>query len=163
MSDLFSHEEEERERWPRLFAALGFGAKEHPTAKQINAALKQRGFRRPIDEAATLRDLLTGYPNSWWIAIALEVTGKRDATSAHVVAALSAPPAAGVVRLTSGTITEVRYDAKKKQLRATFRANRRIYLYDDVSAAEYEGLIAAESPGAYFNAHLREKPFREVK
>jgi len=161
MADLFSHEEEERLRWTRLFEALGLAA--HPDAKQINAALKARGFRRPIDEAATFRDLLTGYPNSWWIAVALEVTGKRDATSKDVVAALTSPPSKDEVRLPSGTIQSVRYDKKKQQMTAVFRANRRTYQYDQVSPEEFEGLIKAESPGNYFNAHLREKPYREVK
>lgn len=161
MADLFSHEEEERLRWPRLFAALGLEG--HLTAKQINAALKQHGFRGAIDEAATLRDLLTGYPNSWWIAIALEVAGKRDAISKEVVAALTAPPAKGEVRLASGTIQSVRYDKKKQQMTAVFRANRRTYQYDQVTPEEYQGLITAESPGTYFNTHLRDKPYREIR
>jgi len=163
MADLFSHEEEERMRWARLFEALGLDPKAHPDAKHINAALKQHGFRGAIDEAATLRDLLTGYPNSWWIAIALEVTGKRDATSRDVVKALTAPPGKDEVRLASGTIQSVRYDKKKKQMTAVFRANRRTYVYDEVTAEEYQGLITAESQGLYFNTHLREKPYREVK
>jgi len=161
MADLFSHEEEERMRWTRLFEALGLDP--HPNARQINAALKQRGFRSAIDEAATLRDLLTGYPNSWWIAVALEVTGKRDATSKDVVAALAAPPAEDEVRLPSGTIQSVRYDKKKRQMTAVFRANRRTYVYGDVTPEEYQGLVTAESPGLFFNTHLREKPYREVK
>jgi hypothetical protein len=162
MADLFAHEEEERTRWPRLFEALGLDPKGHPNAKQINAALKTRGFRGPIDEAATLRDLLTGYPNSW-IAIALEITGKRDATSKDVAAALTAPPAEDEVRLASGTIQSVRYDETKKQMTAVFRANKRTYVYDDMAPEEYQGLITAESPGLFFNTHLREKPYREVK
>ena len=163
MADLFSHEEEERMRWTRLFEALGLDAKAHPSAKQINAALKQHGFRGAIDEAATLRDLLTGYPNSWWIAIALEVAGERDATSKEVVRALTAPPAKDEVRLPSGTIQSVRYDKRKQQMTAVFRANKRTYQYDQVTPEEYQALITAESPGNYFNAHLREKPYREVK
>jgi hypothetical protein len=161
MADLFSHEEEERMRWTRLFAALGLGP--HPDAKQINAALRSRGFHRPIDEAATFRDLLTGYPNSWWVAIALEVTGKRNATSKDVVEALTAPRGKDEVRLASGTIQSVRYDKKKRQMTAVFRANKRTYQYDQVTPEEYQGLITAESPGNYFNAYLREKPYREVK
>ena len=163
MADLFSHEEEERTRWTRLFEALGLDPQAHPNAKQINAALKKHGFRGVIDEVATFRDLLTGYPNSWWIAVALEVTGKRDATSKDVVAALTAPPRKDEVLLASGTIQSVRYDKKKQQMTAVFRANKRTYQYDQVTPEEYQGLITAESPGNYFNTHLREKPYREVK
>lgn len=162
MSDLFAHEEEERTRWPRLFEALGFAKGEQPQAKQINAALRQRGFRAAIDEGASFRDLLTGYPNSWWLAVALEVAGKRDAASKDVIAALAAPPPQDEVRLPSGTISAVRYDAARKQLIATFRANKRSYLYDDVTQDEYQGLVTSESPGNYFNAHLREKPYRQL-
>lgn len=163
MADLFSHEEEERMRWTRLFEALELDPKAHPTAKQINTALKTRGFRGVIDEAATFRDLLTGYPNSWWIAIALEVTGKRDAVSKDVVKALTDPPGKGEVRLNSKTIQSVRYDKKRQQMTAVFRANRRTYQYDQVTPEEFEALITAQSPGNYFNDHLREKPYREVK
>ena len=118
-------------RWTRLFEALGLETQ--PNAKQINAALKKHGFRGAIDEAATFRDLLIGYPNSWWVAIALEVTGKRDATSKDVVEALTAPPSKDEVRLASGTIQSVRYDEKRHQMTAVFRANRRTYQYDQVT------------------------------
>ncbi|MBV9043692.1 MAG: KTSC domain-containing protein [Alphaproteobacteria bacterium] len=161
MSDLFSLKDEEENRWPRLFVALALEG--HPNAKQINAALKGRGFRAAIDEGASFRDLLTGYPNSWWVAVALEVTGKRDATSKEVVAALSSSKGQGWLQLPSGTISAVRYDKKKRQMMAIFRSNKRTYLYDDVNQDEFDGLITAESVGNYFNAHLREKPFRELK
>lgn len=46
---------------------------------------------------------------------------------------------------------------------ATFRENQRTYAYMGVPQEEYDGLMQAESRGAYFNAHIRDHyPFREI-
>lgn len=40
----------------------------------------------------------------------------------------------------------------------------RIYQYYDVPQEIYEGMLAAESKGRYFNAHIRDKyPYQEIE
>ncbi|MBV9989686.1 MAG: KTSC domain-containing protein [Alphaproteobacteria bacterium] len=64
----------------------------------------------------------------------------------------------------SDALSFVRYDARSRTLFATFRGRqRRSYIYEDVTPQEYKDLMAAESKGAWFNAHIRDShPFREV-
>jgi len=65
--------------------------------------------------------------------------------------------------LDSDALVAVRYDAKRHALRATFRHSRRTYVYDNVSQAEYDALLAADSKGAWFNLHIKPNhPYREV-
>ena len=65
--------------------------------------------------------------------------------------------------LDSEALLAVRYDERRRVLRATFRENRRTYDYFDVSPEEYSALISAPSRGAWFNAHIRDcHSFREV-
>ncbi|HEY1631918.1 MAG TPA: KTSC domain-containing protein [Rhizomicrobium sp.] len=65
--------------------------------------------------------------------------------------------------LQSDALLAVRYDAKRHALRATFRDNRRTYVYDGVTQAEYDALLAADSKGAWFNTHIKPNhPYREV-
>lgn len=66
--------------------------------------------------------------------------------------------------LDSSALLAVHYDPHKKELRATFRDNRRTYIYEGVEPEEYTALMAAESRGAWFNTHIKERhPFREVR
>jgi hypothetical protein len=66
--------------------------------------------------------------------------------------------------LDSDALVFVRYDARSRTLFVTFRGERRrSYIYQDVAPEEYKALMAAESKGAWFNAHIRDAhPFREV-
>lgn len=66
--------------------------------------------------------------------------------------------------LDSEALSTVRYEAKTRTLFATFRGRRRRnYIYDGVSPEDYAALMAAESKGAWFNAHIRDRyAFREV-
>jgi hypothetical protein len=65
--------------------------------------------------------------------------------------------------LDSAALAFVSYDETKHALRATFRDNRRTYIYEGVPPEEYAALIAAESCGAWFNAHIRDQyRFHEV-
>ena len=66
--------------------------------------------------------------------------------------------------LDSDALSYVRYDAKARTLFASFKGRRRrAYVYDGVTQADYDALMAAESKGAWFNAHIRDRyPFREV-
>ena len=66
--------------------------------------------------------------------------------------------------LDSEALAYVRYDAKARTLFAAFRGRkRRNYVYENVPAAEYEALMTAESKGAWFNAHIRDRySFREI-
>ena len=66
--------------------------------------------------------------------------------------------------LESDALSFVRYDAKSRELFAIFRGRRpRRYVYDGVTPEEYAALMQADSKGAWFNAHIRDRhPFREV-
>jgi hypothetical protein len=69
-----------------------------------------------------------------------------------------------VPALDSKSLSFVRYDEKKRELFANFRGHKpRCYIYEDVSPEEYAALMQADSKGAWFNAHIRDKHrFREV-
>jgi hypothetical protein len=56
----------------------------------------------------------------------------------------------------SSAIERVSYDDDARVLRATFRDSGRTYAYRDVPQEIYDGLIFADSIGAYFNTHVRD-------
>jgi hypothetical protein len=58
--------------------------------------------------------------------------------------------------LESSALSYVRYDEARRTLFVVFRDTWRKYVYEDVSADEYAALMAAESKGAWFNAHIRD-------
>ena len=66
--------------------------------------------------------------------------------------------------LDSEALSFVRYNEKTRELFAIFRGRRhRRYIYDGVAPEEYAELMRANSKGAWFNAHIRDRhKFREV-
>ena len=66
--------------------------------------------------------------------------------------------------LDSEALSFVRYNEKTRELFAIFRGRRqRRYVYDGVAPEEYAELMQANSKGAWFNAHIRDRhKFREV-
>jgi hypothetical protein len=63
----------------------------------------------------------------------------------------------------SSALEQVSYDARAHTLCATFRETGRTYVYQEVPQELYDGLIFADSLGAYFNSHIRDRfPFREI-
>jgi hypothetical protein len=65
--------------------------------------------------------------------------------------------------LESSALSYIRYDEQRRTLFVVFRETWRKYVYEDVSADEYAALMAAESKGAWFNAHIRDSHrFREA-
>jgi len=63
----------------------------------------------------------------------------------------------------SSALERVSYDERAHTLRATFRASGRTYIYHGVPQEIYDGLIFADSLGAYFNAHIRDRyDFEEI-
>lgn len=56
----------------------------------------------------------------------------------------------------SSALEQVSYDDEEHILRAKFRSSGRTYAYHDVPQELYDGLIFADSLGAYFNAHIRD-------
>ena len=65
--------------------------------------------------------------------------------------------------LDSDAIAAVWYSESRQTLRVTFRETGRIYVYEDVTAQEYADFMAADSKGAWFNAHIRDSHhFRQV-
>ncbi|HEX3665133.1 MAG TPA: KTSC domain-containing protein [Rhizomicrobium sp.] len=66
-------------------------------------------------------------------------------------------------RLDSSAIIFARYDDRRRQLTIGFRGRPRSYRYDGVPGRVYQELIAADSVGRYFNAHIRDRyPFIEI-
>jgi hypothetical protein len=74
------------------------------------------------------------------------------------------PVAIALIPIVSSQIAAVGYDAETRELVIKFRASGRtaeaIYSYDGVPPELATGLIAAESPGAYFHRHIRHGQFR---
>jgi hypothetical protein len=63
----------------------------------------------------------------------------------------------------SSAIESLAYDQAGHHLRATFRGSGRTYEYDEVPQELYDALIFADSIGAFFNAHIRDRfAYREV-
>jgi hypothetical protein len=64
--------------------------------------------------------------------------------------------------VTSKTLATVAYDVADQVLRLTFR-NHTLYCYFGVPAAVHQGLLEAESKGAYFNRCIRNRfPYQKV-
>ncbi|HWA22587.1 MAG TPA: KTSC domain-containing protein [Caulobacterales bacterium] len=69
------------------------------------------------------------------------------------------PPAARAYQqampaVKSSAIQYVRYDALTREL--TVRLPAGVYVYEDVPAAIYDALMAAESKGAFYNLQIRD-------
>ncbi|MES1200075.1 MAG: KTSC domain-containing protein [Pseudomonadota bacterium] len=65
--------------------------------------------------------------------------------------------------MASSVLQRYLYDAAKSELIVTFVSGR-TYAYEDVPLAIYEALCAADSKGAYFNAHIRDEYYmRELE
>jgi lysyl-tRNA synthetase class 2 len=65
--------------------------------------------------------------------------------------------------LQSAALKSVFYDESRHALRATFRDTGRTYVYEDVPQELYDRLLFAESIGAFFNRHIRDRfRFREI-
>jgi hypothetical protein len=63
----------------------------------------------------------------------------------------------------SSAIDSLDYDERTHSLRATFRSSGRRYVYRNVPQYLYDALLFADSIGAFFNAHIRDRfPFEEV-
>ncbi|HVZ99678.1 MAG TPA: KTSC domain-containing protein [Caulobacterales bacterium] len=63
----------------------------------------------------------------------------------------------------SSALQRYLYDAEKSELVVTFPSGKS-YAYEDVPLAVYEALCAADSKGAFFNAHIRDEYYmRELK
>jgi len=58
--------------------------------------------------------------------------------------------------MASSVLQRYLYDAAKSELVVTFVSGKS-YVYEDVPLGIYEALCAAESKGAYFNAHIRDE------
>jgi hypothetical protein len=56
----------------------------------------------------------------------------------------------------SGMISKITYDESEKLLTLTF-ASGGAYSYKDVPKEVFDGLLAAESAGKYFHAHIKGK------
>ena len=61
-----------------------------------------------------------------------------------------------MVYVQSTALEQVAYDSQAQVLRAKFRENGRTYAYHDVPQEVYDGLLFADSLGAYFNTHIRD-------
>jgi len=59
--------------------------------------------------------------------------------------------------LQSTALKSVSYDEAHHALRATFRDSGRTYVYEEVPQELYDALLFADSIGAFFNAHIRDR------
>jgi len=57
----------------------------------------------------------------------------------------------------SAALKAISYDERRRALRATFRDSGRTYVYEDVPQHLYDALLFADSIGAFFNAHIRDR------
>jgi hypothetical protein len=63
----------------------------------------------------------------------------------------------------SSALEQVSYDEASHTLCATFRETGRTYIYEEVPQDIYDGLLFADSLGAFFNSHIRDHfPYREI-
>ena len=63
----------------------------------------------------------------------------------------------------SAAIESLAYDEAAHALHATFRDNGRSYVYKNVPQELYDALLFADSIGAFFNAHIRDRfAFEEI-
>jgi hypothetical protein len=65
-------------------------------------------------------------------------------------------------KIRSSNINAVGYDPAQRLLRITFRLRQggeSAYNYEDIDPQTYRELLESESPGRYFSAHIRGKPF----
>jgi hypothetical protein len=66
----------------------------------------------------------------------------------------SASSTASPVPIDSTVLASAQYDVIESRLRLEFRSGA-IYLYFNVPASIYEGLLAADSKGSFFSRHIR--------
>jgi KTSC domain len=87
----------------------------------------------------------------------------RDAACTTADSSQGRLVAIALIPIVSSQIAAVGYDAATRELVIKFRASGRmgeaIYSYDGVPPELATGLIAAESPGAYFHRHIRQGQF----
>jgi KTSC domain len=63
----------------------------------------------------------------------------------------------------SSALEQVSYDDLTQTLCATFRNTGRTFIYEEVPQEIYDSLLFADSLGAYFENHIRDRfPFREI-
>lgn len=58
--------------------------------------------------------------------------------------------------VSSSVIRAAAYDEELEELTVTFTSGKR-YVYFDVPEWVYDGLLAAESAGEYFNRHIKDR------
>ena len=59
--------------------------------------------------------------------------------------------------LQSAALKAVFYDEVRHTLRATFRDTGRTYVYEEVPQELYDRMLFADSIGAFFNRHIRDR------
>jgi lysyl-tRNA synthetase class 2 len=59
-------------------------------------------------------------------------------------------------RVISSALTNVNYDQRSRTLIVRFVTGR-VYQYSDVPPEVYQGLLDADSKGAFFNTHVRDR------
>jgi len=57
----------------------------------------------------------------------------------------------------SSALEQISYDEAAHTLYATFRESGRTYVYEEVPQEIYDSLLFADSIGAYFNCHIRDR------
>jgi len=81
------------------------------------------------------------------VAVTLVVSGCAQQDAGH--------PA--LLEVESTTFSHIGYDPTAQQLTVVFRDGGETYVYKDISVELYQGLIAADSVGAYYHQNIRDK------
>lgn len=67
-----------------------------------------------------------------------------------------------LIPVNSSDLSAVGYDPNTQQLEILFNSGG-VYLYQGVSAGEYQGLMNAGSKGRYFHAFIKQHPFSKIR
>ncbi|HMP89911.1 MAG TPA: KTSC domain-containing protein [Kiritimatiellia bacterium] len=113
------------------------------------SCVTQQGGQAPVDAAAV---------EATAVEAKAEAKAEVKAEKAKKVekAEKKAPAADAPVRASrSQAINEISYDADSRNLTIVF--DRGTYVYADVPAEVYEGLVASDSQGAYYRNEIRGK------
>ncbi len=66
-----------------------------------------------------------------------------------------------LTRTKGGSVTATGYDPKSKQMQAMF-ANESIYQYENISQAEYDSILNAESTGSKLKEVVKGKSYTKL-
>ncbi len=88
------------------------------------------------------------------VIAAIAVTAVLAVTGCEQAQEIGEP---GLQTVDSSTFSHVGYDPASQELTVVFREGGETYVYKNVGADVYEGLMAAESIGAFYHQNIRDQ------